>query len=119
MVETIRLESGHTLTGIGGSNPSLSARQSAAQRIALRSQTSGWSATGKVLRPPQLRRQISAARQVQDASSKVEPAIDNREALVRRCSLTSFILLLLNYASAALGNCISSRVPLFWIVEPG
>ena len=25
MVETIRLESGHTLTGIGGSNPSLSA----------------------------------------------------------------------------------------------
>ena len=26
MVETIRLESGHTLTGIGGSNPSLSAR---------------------------------------------------------------------------------------------
>ena len=30
MVETIRLESGHTLTGIGGSNPSLSA-------IALRS----------------------------------------------------------------------------------
>jgi hypothetical protein len=26
VVETIRLESGHTLTGIGGSNPSLSAR---------------------------------------------------------------------------------------------
>ncbi len=26
MVETSRLESGHTLTGIGGSNPSLSAR---------------------------------------------------------------------------------------------
>ena len=26
MVETIRLESGHTLTGIGGSNPPLSAR---------------------------------------------------------------------------------------------
>ncbi len=26
MVETIRLESGHTVTGIGGSNPSLSAR---------------------------------------------------------------------------------------------
>ena len=25
MVETIRLESGHTLTGIGGSNPPLSA----------------------------------------------------------------------------------------------
>jgi hypothetical protein len=25
VVETIRLESGHTLTGIGGSNPSLSA----------------------------------------------------------------------------------------------
>ena len=25
LVETIRLESGHTLTGIGGSNPSLSA----------------------------------------------------------------------------------------------
>ncbi len=28
-------------------------------------------------------------------------------------------ILLLSYASAALENCISSRVPLFWIVEPG
>jgi hypothetical protein len=35
VVETIRLESGHTLTGIGGSNPSLSARQSVEQRIDL------------------------------------------------------------------------------------
>ena len=32
MVETSRLESGHTLTGIGGSNPSLSAMQSELQR---------------------------------------------------------------------------------------
>jgi hypothetical protein len=35
VAEGARLESVYTLTGIGGSNPSLSARQSAAQRIAL------------------------------------------------------------------------------------
>ena len=34
MVETIRLESGHTLTGIGGSNPSLSARQQSRELFA-------------------------------------------------------------------------------------
>ena len=33
MVETIRLESGHTLTGIGGSNPSLSAMFSSTYKI--------------------------------------------------------------------------------------
>jgi hypothetical protein len=36
VVETIRLESGHTLTGIVGSNPTLSARNTAGGSLTLR-----------------------------------------------------------------------------------